>query len=145
MLQAPYGTGIFLIRKNYMKYALTKEAEYIKGKDYTICGSRSGANAIAVWIIIHMYGSEGWKNKMQFINNRTDRFCKKLIKLNVCHYRNPYLNIIAIKSEEISEELALKYHLVPDSYDENRKWWKIVVMDHVKESMLNEFISELIK
>ena len=43
MLQAPYGTGIFLIRKNYMKYTLTKEAQYIKGKDYTICGSRSGA------------------------------------------------------------------------------------------------------
>ncbi|MDP7568056.1 MAG: pyridoxal-dependent decarboxylase [Flavobacteriales bacterium] len=143
MLQAPYGTGIFLIRKGYMKYVLTEEAKYIKGKDYTICGSRSGANAIAAWIIIHMYGSRGWKEKMNHINKRTDKFCEKLNKLNISYYRNPYINIIALRSDDIPTEIALKFHLVPDSYNESPKWWKIVVMDHVKERGLNKLILDI--
>jgi len=143
MLQAPYGTGIFLVRKGYMKYVLTKEAEYINGKDHTICGSRSGANAIAVWIILHMYGSEGWLNKMVSINNRTNRFCDRLDELNISYYRNPYINLVAISSKEISQELARKFYLVPDSYNGDQSWWKIVVMDHVKDVLLDKFILNL--
>jgi len=52
MLQTPYGTGIFIIKKGFMEYALTEEAKYVQGKDYTICGSRSGANAISIWMIL---------------------------------------------------------------------------------------------
>ena len=38
-----------------MDYALTEEASYVQGKDYTICGSRSGASAVALWMILkHM-------------------------------------------------------------------------------------------
>jgi glutamate/tyrosine decarboxylase-like PLP-dependent enzyme len=145
MLQAPYGTGIFLVRKGYMKYALTKEAKYIKGKDYTICGSRSGANAIAVWIIIHMYGSEGWKVKMGKINKRTDKLCEELDKLRISYYRNPNINIVAIRSKEIPTEVALKFHLIPDSYDKDQNWWKVVVMDHVTKDLLTEFIRTICK
>ena len=145
MLQAPYGTGIFLVRKGYMKYALTEEAKYIKGKDYTICGSRSGANAIAVWIIIHMYGSEGWKVKMEKINKRTDKLCEELDKLRISYYRNPNINIVAIRSKEITTEVALKFHLIPDSYDKDQNWWKVVVMDHVTKDLLTEFIRTICK
>ncbi len=62
MLQAPYGTGIFLIRKDYMQYVCTAEATYVQGMDFTLTGSRSGANAICMWMILHSHGSEG-KNK----------------------------------------------------------------------------------
>ena len=51
MLQAPYGTGIFLARKGLMRYTVTREASYVDGQDCTLIGSRSGANAIAVWMI----------------------------------------------------------------------------------------------
>lgn len=57
MLQAPYGTGVFLCRKGLIEYVLTEEAEYIEGMDLTVCGSRSGANAVAVWMILFTYGS----------------------------------------------------------------------------------------
>ncbi len=50
MLQTPYGTGVFLIRKGLLKYVKNEQAKYVKGNDYTICGSRSGANAVAIWI-----------------------------------------------------------------------------------------------
>ena len=51
MAQAPYGTGIFLIRKGWIQHANTK-ADYVEGEDFTLIGSRSGANAVAVWMIL---------------------------------------------------------------------------------------------
>lgn len=143
MLQSPYGTGIFLIRKGYMKYVCTDEAQYIPGKDYTLCGSRSGANAIAVWMILQIHGSNGWTVKMMSLADKTSRLCKKLDNKGVEYFRNPYLNIIAIKSKYISKQLAEKYHLVADSYEHEPKRYKIVIMPHVKQAFLDSFINDL--
>ena len=35
MLQAPYGTGVFICRKGYIEEVLTKEAAYVEGMDLT--------------------------------------------------------------------------------------------------------------
>ena len=143
MLQTPYGTGIFVVRKGYMKYGLTDEAKYVSGKDYTICGSRSGANAVTIWMTLMAHGSMGWTVKMQHLLDRTEVVCGKLDKLGVSYYRHPDINIIAIKSDCISEELAQRYHLIPNTSDERPDWWKIVVMQHVKKGMLDKFLLEL--
>ncbi len=143
MLQTPYGTGIFLIRKGYMNYVKTEEAQYIPGKDYTLCGSRSGANAISIWMILRIHGSDGWKAKMSMLNDHTSGICNKLKEMNIEFFRNHYLNIIAIKSKYISEKLANKYYLVADSYEHKPKWFKIVVMPHVKKGAIDQFLSEL--
>ena len=140
MLQAPYGTGIFLIRKGFMEYVCTKEARYIPGLDFTLCGSRSGANAIAVWMILKIHGSEGWKVKMQQLVDRASHLSRQLFDMGVGYYRNPYMNIVAIKTPFISKKLANKYRLVADSYEDEPKWWKIVVMSHVKQGILDQFI-----
>jgi glutamate/tyrosine decarboxylase-like PLP-dependent enzyme len=142
MLQSPYGTGIFLIRKGLMEYALTEEASYVQGKDYTICGSRSGANAIAVWMILMIHGSEGLKAKMNNLTDKAKSLCKRLDKLGVEYFHNPYINIIAIKSAYISASLAKKYALVPDTH-ENPNWYKIVIMHHVKQGVLDELMQDL--
>ncbi len=60
MAQAPYGTGIFLIRKGFIQYANTQEASYVEGEDCTLIGSRSGANAVAIWMILTKNGPFGW-------------------------------------------------------------------------------------
>lgn len=143
MLQAPYGTGIFLIRKNLIKYVCTNEAGYVKGKDFTLCGSRSGANAVCVWMILRIHGSVGWTVKMKQLLDRTTLICEKLNDLNIPYFRNPDLNIVTIKAEYISHKLANKYHLVPDSHNENANWYKIVVMQHVKQGVIDNFLSEL--
>ena len=143
MLQTPYGTGIFLVRKNWMQYVCTDEAQYIPGKDYTLCGSRSGANAISVWMILRTHGSDGWRVKMQLLNDRTTRLCNKLSAMGVVYFRDPHINIIAIRSQYISERLAEKYHLVADSYEFEPKWYKIVVMPHVRQGILDQFVNEL--
>ncbi len=143
MLQSPYGTGIYLVRKGYMKHALTEEANYVKGKDYTLVGSRSGANAIAIWMIMRTYGSEGWKNKISKLLKKTDRLCHSLDERGVKYFRHPKMNIVTIKGEYIGSALAHKYMLVPESHDGEANWYKIVVMDHVTHGLIDRFLMDL--
>ena len=139
MLQSPYGTGIYLTRKGFMEYALTEEANYVKGKDYTLVGSRSGANAIAVWMIMRIYGSEGWKMKIGKLLEKTNRLCDQLTDMGIEYYRNPSMNIVTIKSFQIDSQVAHEFMLVPDTHDEHPNWYKIVVMDHVTQGQLDRF------
>ncbi|MFC4741064.1 pyridoxal-dependent decarboxylase [Flavobacterium ponti] len=143
MLQAPYGTGIFICRKNLIENVITKEAKYVEGMDLTLCGSRSGANAVAVWMILFTYGPFGWFEKTSVLQMRTQFLCNELDKLNVKYFREPFMNIVTIHEEFIPKMLAQKFHLVPQEHQGNNKWYKIVVMNHVEVEHLTIFIDEL--
>lgn len=144
MLQAPYGTGIFLARKGLINHVFTKEAKYVSGMDITLSGSRAGANAIAVWMILQTYGPYGWLEKLNKLFYRVDRCCADLDKLGVRYYRNPKMNIITIRATDMSADLANEFGLVPDSHTEaETQWYKIVVMEHVEIEMLKAFTSKL--
>lgn len=142
MAQAPYGTGIFLIRKGFMKYANTKEASYVEGEDSTLIGSRSGANAIAVWMILSKNGPFGWQEKIFILQKRTEWMCNELKGLGFDFYRHEKSNIITIRSQFVSEEIAQKFGLVPDNHS-NPKWFKIVIMDHVTIEKLLLLLEDL--
>lgn len=140
MAQAPYGTGIFLIRKGYLEYANTKEASYVEGEDCTLIGSRSGANAIAIWMILSKHGPHGWSEKIFILQKRTAWMCDRLDEKNIQYFRDPLSNIITIDASCIKTEVAKEFGLVPDSHA-NPSWYKIVVMEHVtieKLEALNE-------
>jgi tyrosine decarboxylase / aspartate 1-decarboxylase len=143
MLQAPYGTGIYICRKGLIENTLTKEAEYVEGMDLTLCGSRSGANAVAVWMILFTYGGHGWFEKVSILQMRTQFLCQELNKLGVKYFREPFMNIVTIHSEFIPKNLAEKYRLVPQQHQGDNKWYKIVVMDHVEVEHLTSFVMEL--
>lgn len=143
MLQAPYGTGIFICRKGFIENVLTKEAEYIEGMDLTLCGSRSGANVVAVWMILFAYGPNGWFEKISVVQMRTLFLCHELDKLNISYFRDPNMNIVTIHAEAIPVRIADKYGLIPKSHGQNNKWYKIVIMDHVEVEHLTKFIDEL--
>ena len=142
MAQAPYGTRIFIIRENLIHYANTKEASYVEGEDFTLIGSRSGANAVAVWMILAKYGPYGYMEKVFVLQKRTTWMCEQLDRLNISYYRHDSSNIITIKSEFIRPELAQKYGLVPDNHN-SPSWYKIVVMDHVTVDKLNLLVGDL--
>ncbi len=144
MLQAPYGTGIFICKKGLMEYAQTEEASYVQGTDFTLCGSRSGANAVSVWMILMTHGFEGWKYLMENLIDRTDHICEALDRMNVGYFRHPKMNIVAIKATDIPRQVALQYHLVADNFD-NPSWWKIVTMTHAKKHIIDEFLINLQK
>jgi glutamate/tyrosine decarboxylase-like PLP-dependent enzyme len=143
MLQAPYGTGIFLCRKNLIENVLTKEAAYVEGMDLTLCGSRSGANAVAVWMILKTYGKNGWFEKVKILEMRTDWLCNQLDALQISYFREPFMNIVTLKAAFISPEIAHHYDLVPDSHQDDNHWYKIVLMEHVEVGSLQELINTL--
>jgi tyrosine decarboxylase / aspartate 1-decarboxylase len=49
---------------------------------------------------------------------------------------------VTIKSKYISQALAAKFCLVPDNHADP-KWYKIVVMPHVKQGILDNFLNQL--
>jgi tyrosine decarboxylase / aspartate 1-decarboxylase len=142
MAQAPYGTGIFLIRKNFIQYAETQEASYVKGNDYTLIGSRSGANAIAVWMILMKNGPYGWQEKVFILQKRTEWMCGQLNDLGVEFYRHARSNIITIRSKCIDSVTATDFGLVPDNHT-NPVWYKIVIMEHVTIEKLIPLIDKM--
>lgn len=142
MLMAPYGTGMFLIRKNWMHYAATEEAQYVQGLDYTICGSRNGAQAVSIWMILTTHGPNGWRQNIHSLMNETDRLCNALDELGVTYFRNEHMNIITMHAAKVPTELCKKYRLVADNFD-NPKWWKIVVMPHTKGEVIDRFLADM--
>ena len=145
MLQAPYGTGVYLSRKGLIENVITKEAEYVEGMDLTLCGSRSGANAIAVYMILFTYGPYGWYEKISVLLMRTNWFCKQLDQLSIPYYRNEHMNIVTLYSSHVSNEIALKFDLVPEQHNDKNKWYKVVIMDHVEIDSLLKLIEALKK
>lgn len=142
MAQAPYGTGIFLIRKDFIQYANTSSASYVEGEDFTMIGSRSGANAIAVWMILMKNGPFGWQEKVFILQKRTRWMCKELEALGIEFYSHPQSNIITIKSDSLNADIAAEFGLVPDNH-RNPKWFKIVIMDHVTIEKLMPMITRI--
>lgn len=142
MAQAPYGTGIFIIKKGFMQYANTREAKYVAGEDYTLIGSRSGANAVAVWMILMKNGPYGWHEKIYVLQKRTDWLSKQLAEKGIQFYRNPNSNILTIRSEYIPDPVAKKYGLVPDNHSEPT-WYKIVLMEHVTIDKLQQLLEDI--
>lgn len=142
MAQAPYGTGIFLIRKDHIQHVNTQEASYVEGEDFTLIGSRSGANAVAVWMILVKNGPFGWQEKIFILQKRTEWMCQQLTQLNFEFYRHPKSNIITIKSKYVTEKVATKFGLVPDNHTK-AEWFKIVIMDHVTIEKLMLLVEDL--
>lgn len=142
MVQAPYGTGIFLVRKGFMQHANTKEASYVEGEDYTLIGSRSGANAIAIWMILMTYGRFGWEEKIMLLESRAKWFCQELDQMGIPYYRHPFSNIITMRAEGVKAGVPEQFGLVPDNH-KAPKWFKVVVMDHVERDHLLQLLQAL--
>jgi glutamate/tyrosine decarboxylase-like PLP-dependent enzyme len=142
MAQAPYGTGMLLIRKGWMHHTQNGDAKYVKGDDFTLSGSRSGANAIAVWMILTAHGPYSWKEKTFILQKRTDWLCDQLGQLGIEYFRNPASNIITLNSKFVSAEVADEFGLVPDDH-QHPKWYKIVIMEHVTIEKVKELLVHL--
>jgi glutamate/tyrosine decarboxylase-like PLP-dependent enzyme len=122
---------------------LTKEAEYVEGMDLTLCGSRSGANAVAVWMILFTYGGNGWFEKISILQMRTNWFCKELDAMGISYFRNPHMNIVTLKAKYIPTDVAERFDLVPQKHDQNNQWYKVIVMEHVEIEHLTLLLEEL--
>jgi tyrosine decarboxylase/aspartate 1-decarboxylase len=99
----------------------------VEGMDLTLSGNRSGANAVAVWIIVFTEGANGWFEKVNILQMSTTWFCKNLTVLRIQYIQNPFMNIVTIKSAYVSENLAVQFDLVPQKHDDSNQWYKVIV------------------
>jgi hypothetical protein len=53
------------------------------------------------------------------------------------------MNIVTIRSDDISKEISEKYTLVPEKHEQNQVWWKIVVMEHVTMDLIQRFLKDI--
>lgn len=143
MLQAPYGTGIHIIRPGLMDFALTPEATYVPGLDQTLCGSRSGTNAVAVWMILMAYGSAGGVAWCRELLRITDLLCDGLRQRGVRFFRDPAMNLVTMRIEDVPAAIVERYQLVPDVHGPDAQWVKVVVMPHVEEAHIQQLLADL--
>lgn len=143
MVQAPYGTGVFLVRKDWMRFTNTREASYVAGEDFTLIGSRSGANAVAVWMILATYGPAGWRYKVLELAQRTQHFCNRIAAAKIVFFRAPNSNIVTIRAEDVPPNVAHNFGLVPNNHH-HPDWFKVVVMDHVHAEQLDTLANALL-
>ena len=93
-------------------------------------------------MILSTYGPNGWMEKMFILQKRTGYICKELTALEVSYFRHPSSNIVTIKSDYVSVDLAHKFGLVPDNHHDP-KWYKIVVMEHVTMEKITVFLEAI--
>ncbi len=134
-----------MCRKNLIHNTLTKEATYIENLDVTLSGSRSGSNAVAIWMVLASYGPYGWMEKINKLRNRTKWLCKQLNDMGIKYYKEDSMNIVTIEEQYVNKEIAEKYFLVPEVHNATNKWYKIVVMEHVELDILNSLVYDLRK
>jgi glutamate/tyrosine decarboxylase-like PLP-dependent enzyme len=140
MLQAPYGTGIHLIRKGWIEHVRTPAASYVPGLDCTVSGSRSGGNAVAVWMILNAYGRAGGEDFCRRLVDLAERFVARLRAAGIRHYHHPGMNVVTLGAEHVPPAVATRFGLVADDA-RHPAWWKVVVMDHVTEGELDALAS----
>ncbi|MFT4755602.1 MAG: tyrosine decarboxylase/aspartate 1-decarboxylase [Vicingaceae bacterium] len=90
-------------------------------------------------MLLNGYFSEGWTVKMNELIGRTNHLRVKLTALNIRLYRNPHLNIVTIKADQLSAEIVPKFELVADSSEIRPLWWKILVIHRVKTATFDRF------
>lgn len=142
MLGAPYGTGIHLVRRGLLEHTATEAATYVPGGDRTLCGSRSGANAVALWMILARWGFEGRAAFVRGLVERTERLAAALGDLQVEYIMTPGMNMLAIRDSEIPRWVSAKYALVPDDHA-SPVWRKVIVAEHVTDALLDRFLGDL--
>ncbi len=144
---APIPTGGILFRDRSYLESISTETPYLTDKEqFTIVGTRMGASTAATWALLKYFGKEGYfqiSNKcMEVTEYLADGIKKSGFKL----IREPQLNIVTFKSDEIEideivNELDKKGWAV--SVSSYPRAIRIVVMPHVKLEHAKEFVGDL--
>ncbi len=145
---APIPAGGILFRDEKLRKAVAWNVSYLCGGEIeqaTFAGTRSGASVIAVWALLKHLGKEGYKRVVGHCMRLTWKLAEEIQMINgLSIVREPIMNIVGIKSEvfdihRVAQELRARkwaVSLFPNHI-------RIVVMPHVKERHIEEFIEDL--
>jgi len=75
----PYSSGLVLYKKNLLKN-IEKNVAYIRRKDTTLLGSRSGMAAITLWYIFQSLGKNGFIKMVEQALKKKQKFIDEILK-----------------------------------------------------------------
>ncbi len=144
----PYSCGIFLCRKDLVKYIETsnQQAHVI---DRTLIGSRPGATAAAFWALLSSLGYKGYrnvvvkclKNKQYFIEKINKHFPESVL------ISDDYSNNFAVslsKNQKIDSKVEKQFRLVSnalpvfnDGNVQSRDFYHFYIMPHITKTNID--------
>ncbi len=146
---APIPTGCILFRDKTYLQSISTETPYLTEKEQsTIVGTRTGASAAATWALMKYFGHEGYMEVAKDCMDITQMLANGIEESGFKLIREPQLNLVAFKSEEIEiEEIVdeIEGYGWKVSVSSYPKAIRIVVMPHIKEKHVREFTEHLSK
>lgn len=148
MGMAPIPAGGILFRDATMLKAVGKRVPYLAGgetEQTTLLGTRPGASCLAFWALLKHLGREGYRNTIQRCIRQTLKLAEAITQIDgVGLVTYPTMNIVGIKSEELSTELIAQ--------ELRKRGWaialfpryvRIVIMPHITSFHIQEFLEDL--
>lgn len=145
---APIPAGGMLFRNDKLREAVTWNISYLAGgeaKNATLVCTRSGASVIAVWALMKYLGREGYKRIVNRCMRLTRKLADEIPKIQGLDIMvKPTMNIVGVTSRvfdvrQVAQELrqmGWAVALFP-------KHIRIVVMPHILEKHIDEFVEDL--
>jgi len=155
---APYPAGFILYQKKLRKL-VERDINYLRVKDNTLLGSRTGMPAAACWAIIHHYGKEGFRKRIQKGINLKNNFIKQ-IRANFSDVEiissKESLQVALIfnnfKKHSLPKNIEKKYSLFPSKVkilfsgkERKEVIYRFYFFPHIDKQTVNNLIEDLKK
>jgi len=141
---APIPSGAILFRSESYFDKLKTLPAYLPFQTFTLSGSRSGGAIAATWATINYLGMDGYRKIVKKCMENTEFLCNELRKINVDILVEPELNVVGIRLQNTEKAWNLLRERGWDILmDTHSKSLRIVVMPHVTEKVIREFVRDL--
>jgi tyrosine decarboxylase/aspartate 1-decarboxylase len=140
-------TGCIIYREKKYLDLISVDSPYLTvKKQATIVGTRSGASSAATWAMLKYMGKEGYSQLANSCMINTNFLADALLKEGFSLITKPQLNILGFNHPKIDMNDLVKaieeksWRVSTSSYP---KAIRIVVMPHIKNTHLREFMRDL--
>lgn len=135
--------GLFLSTKDVIESQRAFKVDYLKNDMPLISCSRSGLAPLKFYWVLKQIGVEGYKKEAEAMLSNTEYLQSRLDEISYPAWHNKYSNTVFFKKP--AEWIIKKYSLAGGHLEEyGGDLCHIVVMQHVKKNIIDEFIDDLI-
>ncbi len=135
--------GLFLSRKDILEAQQSYKVDYLRNNMPLISCSRNGLTPLKFYWIFKNIGFDGFSDEAHHILENTDYLQKKLDEIGYPAWHMLYSNTVFFKrpAKWIENKYMLANGYLPDYGGD---LCHIVVMQHVKKNIIDEFIGDLL-
>ncbi len=134
--------GLFLSRMDVLEAQKAYSVPYLHNSMPLINCSRNGLTPLKFYWVLKNIGFDGFKDEAYSMLKNTDYLQNKLDEIGYPAWHMPYSNTVFFKRP--AEWIRKKYMLADGYHSEyGGELSHVVVMQHVKENIIDEFIEDL--